>query len=238
MYRGACTTLRLAATSIHLERAGVQEPLLQTLLNHGASLERHNTAGNGHSLILACLANGRPKAAEFVARHAAHLDLVEAAGIGRLDVVKSFFAEDGNLKPTAATKQLEEGLLYAAEYGRDNVVEFLLGKGVDVATRDARGQTALHCAVIGGFLSTINLLLKHNAPLEVKNMYSGTVLGQALWSAAHGGDPNVYIPILDALAAAGARLPERHIPVNQRVDVWLAQHGSHPEPTWRWYGEA
>lgn len=61
-------------------------------------------------------------------------------------------------------------------------------------------------------------------------------LGQALWSAAHGGDPDVYIAILDALRAAGAGIPERHIPVNRRVDAWLAQHGSQAEAAW--HGDA
>ena len=68
-------------------------------------------------------------------------------------------------------------------------------------------------------------------------MYGGTVLGQALWSAAHGGDPDIYIAILEALVAAGAKIPERHVPVNTRVDAWLAEHGSRAEPSWYWYGE-
>jgi len=68
-------------------------------------------------------------------------------------------------------------------------------------------------------------------------MYGDTVLGQTLWSAAHGGDPDVYISILDSLVAAGARIPERHVPVNQKVDAWLEKHGSHAEPAWYWYGE-
>jgi hypothetical protein len=68
-------------------------------------------------------------------------------------------------------------------------------------------------------------------------MYGGTVLSQTLWSAAHGGDPDIYVAILEALVAAGAKLPERHVPVNTRVDAWLAAHGSHAEPTWYWSGE-
>ena len=71
VYGGGCTTLGLAATSVHPERAGVQEALLQTLLDHGASLEQPSLAGNRESLVIACLANGRPKAAEFLAS-AAH----------------------------------------------------------------------------------------------------------------------------------------------------------------------
>ena len=38
VYDGGYTTLGLAATSVHPERAGVQEALLQALLDHGANL--------------------------------------------------------------------------------------------------------------------------------------------------------------------------------------------------------
>src|SRR5580704_15262713 len=40
VYGGGCTTLGLTATSVHPERAGVQEELLQTMLNHGANFEQ------------------------------------------------------------------------------------------------------------------------------------------------------------------------------------------------------
>ncbi len=70
-------------------------------------------------------------------------------------------------------------------------MEFLLDKGVDLSRDRGDGQTPVHCAVIGGQLETVKFLLKQNVPLEVKNIYGGTVLGQTLWSAAHGGDPKV-----------------------------------------------
>jgi hypothetical protein len=60
------------------------------------------------------------------------------------------------------------------------------------------------------------------------------VVGQTLWSAAHGGDPENYIRIIEALWTAGAKLLSRHPPVNQRIDAWLEKHGSHAEPTWYW----
>jgi ankyrin repeat protein len=234
---GGCTTLGLAATSVHPEGAGVQDALLQTLLDHGANLEQPSSGGHRESLVVVCLANGRIKAAEFLASRGARLDLAGAAGLGRLDVVKSFVDQDGSLKPNASKEQLEEGFLFACGYGADNVVEFLLGKGVDLAALSGDRQTALHRAVTGGHIHTVKLLLNHNAPLEVKNMYGGTALDQTMWSAAHGGDPDIYIAILEALVAAGAKMPERHVPVNARVNAWLAQHGSRAEPSWYWYGE-
>jgi hypothetical protein len=110
------------------ERAGVQNALLQTLLDRGANLEQPSIAGNRQSIVIGCLANGRPKAAEFLASRGAHLDLTGAAALGRLDVVKSFFDEDGRLKPNAAKERLTEGFLFACGYARNDVVEFLLGR--------------------------------------------------------------------------------------------------------------
>jgi Ankyrin repeats (3 copies) len=237
VYGGGCTTLGLAATSGHPERAGVQDALLHTLLDHGANLEQPWIAGNRQSIVTSCLANGRPKAAEFLASRGAHLNLMEAAALGRLDVVKSFFGFDGKLKSDAAKEQLEEGFLFACRYGRHEVVEFLLGKGADPAAHRGDGQTGLHWAAIGGHLETVKLLLRHKAPLEVKNTYGGTVLDQTLWSAAHGGDPDVYIEILKELVVGGAQIPEHHVPVNAHVDAWLAQYGSRAERGWHWYGE-
>ncbi len=199
VYGGGCTTLGSAATSGHPERAGVQEALLQVLLDRGARIEGPSVAGNRHSLIVACLANGRPKAAEFLASRGASFDLAGAAALGKLDLVKSLYDDAGSMK------LLKEGFLYACQYGRNNVVEFLLKKGMDLAWHSGDGQTALHHAVIGGQLETVKLLLRHQPPLEATNMYGGTVWGQALWSAAHGGDPETYIAILETLAAAGAR---------------------------------
>jgi hypothetical protein len=191
VYGGGCTTLGLAATSLHPELAGVQQALLETLLAYGA-----------------------------------RLDFAGAAGLGLLDAVKTRFTDD--------RANLNEAFLYACRYGRDPVVEFLLDRGADLA---ASSQTALHWAVIGGHLSTVKMLVSRQAPLELENAYGGSAWGQTLWSAAHGGDPDLYIAILETLRAAGAKIPERHVPVNKTVDDWLEQHGSQAEPSWHWYGE-
>src|SRR5262249_51632665 len=135
------------------------------------------------------------------------------------------------------SKEIEGGFACACLYGQRRIVEFLLGKGMDLAAHDGDGQTPLHWAVIGAQLDLVLLLLRHKPPLEAKNRYGGTVLGQALSSEAHSDDPDTYIAILDALNGAGAEIPERHVPVNASVDAWLAERGSHAEPSWHWYGE-
>jgi ankyrin repeat protein len=237
VYGRGATALGLAATSVHPEHAGVQKALLQALLDHGAPIDQPRGAGNEDRAVVECLANGRGEAAAFLADRGAGLTLASAAGVGRLDVVESYFEDDGALKSGTSKQQMEAGFLYACEYEWTDVVEFLLDKGVDLASRNGDGQTGLHWAVIGGQLDTVKSLLRRKAPLEVKNRYGGTVLGQALWSAAHGGDPELYIEIIETLIAAGAEVPRRHVAVNGRVDDWLEKHGSHAEPTWYWYDE-
>ena len=233
VYGGGSTTLGLVATSVHPFRAGVQNPLLQLLLDYGAEIDHKTGAGNRQSSVVGALANGRPEAATYLAERGARLNLEAAAGVGRLDVVKSFFKDDR----TPAKKRLQSAFLYACGGGQKEVVEFLLTKGVDLADGGRVGQTPLHWAVIDGQLEMVKLLLKHNPPLESRNIYGGTVLGQTMWSAAHGGEAKVYAEIIKTLIEAGARVPPRHVPVNKSIDDLLRRYGSEPEPTWYWYGE-
>jgi ankyrin repeat protein len=156
------------------------------------------------SPLVSALHNGRPEAAEFLAQHGAQLDLEGAAGVGRLDVVAAFFHGDGSLKPSATKTQMEWGFLWACEYGRNSVVEFLLNRGVDLRAHENTGLTGLHWAVVGGHMETIELLLERGAPLDAKSVYGGTALGQALWCASNGDSGVDYARIIERLTRAGA----------------------------------
>ena len=237
VYGGRCTTLGLVATSVHPFRAGVQDPLMQVLLDRGANVNHPDMVGNRHSTIFGCLANGRPEAADYLAQRGARLGLVEAAGVGRLDVVKTFFDERGRAKPDVEKSEVQEALVYACGRGFEEVAAFLLDHGADLGAHDAHHQTALHHAAMGGKLGMVELLIGRGALLEARNEYGGTVLGQAVWSAAHGGDSDVYVAILEALITAGAQVPKDHPPVNERVDAVLARHGCASDPARHWFGE-
>jgi ankyrin repeat protein len=76
------------------------------------------------------LANGQPEAARHLADRGAPLDLPGAAGIGRVDVVESFFDAQGRLQHATAD-QLVDAFGWACGYGRLDVVDFLLERGVD-----------------------------------------------------------------------------------------------------------
>jgi ankyrin repeat protein len=201
---GGSTTLGLVATSLHPEHAGVQTTLLQLLLDRGATLDTPDQAALG--IVSSCLANGRAQAAEFLAQRGAKLNLEAAAGVGRLDAVKSFFDDQGHLTPPATIFQMQRGFLWACEYGREAVVEFLLPRGVPLETQAGTGQTALHWSVIGGHVDTIKLLLDRGAQLEAQNVYGATALGQAVWCALHADGGIDYLPIIETLLKAGAQI--------------------------------
>src|SRR5437868_7311770 len=199
---GVGTTLGLVATSVHPHRARVQIPLLEILLAHGASVDGEPGEWNP---LLAALQNDRPEAARFLADRGGKLDFESAAGVGYLEVVKSFFNDDGTLKPNLTQRQLQTGFRWACEYGWPEIVDFLFDKGIDLVAGANTGQTALHLAAHRGQLGMMKLLMDHGAPLEVFNCYHGTVLGQALWSAEHGEPDIKFVAVVELLLAAGAK---------------------------------
>jgi ankyrin repeat protein len=208
-YGGRSTTLGLTATSRHPEHAGVQLPLMVQLIDHGAVID----GPDGGSAVNGCLHNGRGEAAEFFASRGARLDLEGAAGIGRLDIVKTFFNEDGSLKSTATEQQVRDGFAWACEFGRTRVVEFLLAtKNIKIDARLKHdGQTGLHWAVYQGHADTVDALLERGAPLDAKDeSHGGTPLGWALYAWGTASESEVkrgmYYDVVALLIQAGAKL--------------------------------
>ena len=213
IYGGGSRTLMLVATSVHPMVAGVQNELMAFLLGRGARVGDEPGSEAWSKLIRDCHANGRPGAAQFLAaeadRHGVELDLEAAAGLGRLDRVRAFFAADGSL--TGATpEQRRDGFTWACEYGHAEVVRFLAAHGVDVRERLPKhhGQTGLHWAAWGAHVDTVQVLLDAGCPVDTRDeRFYGTALGWALyaWGGGHAkaGDPR-YIEVARRLVAAGA----------------------------------
>jgi len=169
MYGGGATTLGLAMTSAHPRRAGVQNDLADLLLERGARI--------GSGSVRSCLMNGCPEAAEYLARRGVPLDLEEAAGIGRLDLVERYFDEPRSLADPAWRQEVGDALMMAVWYERTDVVAFHLDRGFDPAWK-ARGhgesRTALHLAAYEGRVAIVELLLRHAAPVNVTDDVHGT----------------------------------------------------------------
>jgi len=218
MYGGS-KTVGLVATSIHPKNAGVQDELIGVFIAHGAHIDR--LGGEGSTpLINGCLANGRPGAAEYLARRGAVIDLEGAAGIGRLDLVRGFVADDGSLINGATHEQMRDGFSWACEYGRTDVVEFLLERGMDVAARlRPHTQTGLHWAAYGAHVETVKALLRHRPPLDVRDeSFDGTPLEWALYAwgtTPNRAERNECYEVVALLSAAGAALSQAWIDADE-----------------------
>jgi hypothetical protein len=204
--RAGSTTLGMVATSVHPAKAGLQIALLEALLDAGAAIDG---VQGGWNPLIAALHNGRGEAAEFLAKRGARMDLEGAAGVGRLDSVKSFFNKDGSLRPNATKARMESGFMWACEYGRTKVVAFLIRKGIEVRAQP-HGETGLHWAAYGGHSDIVKLLLKRKSCVDAKDeRYGATPLGWALHGWCYP-PPEAkrarYHEVVSLLVAAGAKL--------------------------------
>ena len=239
----AQTTMSLLVSSAHPAGAGLQSTLVELLLDFGAKID--GVANDGSPLMTA-LAFGYIDAAETLVRRGATVnEVITAAAMGREDLVDAFVADGGTLKPGVhlasprwprlpndPAAHVAKALLWAATFGRLRVVELLLARGVDPAVMDDDRMTALHCAAGAGYLDIVTLLLKHGAPLEVENIWGGTVLNSTLHFAFNDPAKGVdYIPIIDALLEAGADVSvvNSFFPTgNAPLDDVLRCHGARP----------
>jgi ankyrin repeat protein len=126
-------------------------------------------------------------------------------------------------------KALAEALTCACFLGRTSVAEFLLNHNVDPAAGMSTGLSAFHWAANRGNLETVKLLIERKAPLEQINMYGGTVLDCAVWSAINEPRPN-QIAIIEALIAAGANVDAVDYPSgDETLDELLGRYRRSPE---------
>ncbi|HEV2482470.1 MAG TPA: ankyrin repeat domain-containing protein [Puia sp.] len=243
MYGGCDTTLGLVATSIHPAKAGVMKGLVDRLLAAGALIDAPDAMDKRQLTVNACLANGRPEAASYLAQLGAHLDLEGAAGVGRLDVVEGFFDAVGKLKKPHTHMQLSAALNWASEYGHPAVVGYLMDRGAD-PDEPVNGMYALHMAILGGHLDTIRLLIERGAPLETQNQYGGTPLTTAIWAVKKRERVHIWpekkvdnLALIETLIAAGALASQGFLSgvlwmprskLKQEIEAMLVRYGIEP----------
>lgn len=122
---------------------------------------------------------------------------------------------------TGFPSEAAEALTCACFLGARDVAENLISQGLDPSGGAASGMNAVHWAANRGQVETLKLLLRHGVPLEIRNMYGSTVLGQTVWSAVHQPGPGQLEAIAE-LVRAGADLTTVDIPTGDpRIDDLL-----------------
>jgi len=182
MYGGYQTTMNMLVSSVHPAETGVQDALVETLLDFGAAIEGVEGASEESPLLYA-LAHGYLSAAETLARRGANTDnLVAAAGLGRLSAAIQFL-------PNSTPLERHRALALAAQHGHLEIVRLLLDAGEDPNRYNPRGfhghSTPLHQAALYGHDKVVQLLIERRARLDIPDtVYHGTPLG---W-AKHAGN--------------------------------------------------
>lgn len=189
-YGCECATLSLLVSSSHPHEAGLQIPLAELLLDHGAALEGRGESsvpepGGRGTPLLTALVFGFPATAEALARRGARVGLAAAAGLGRFDAA-------ARLLPDATPSERHLALALAAQLGHAPLVRLLLDAGEDPdrfnPPRAHAHATPLHHAALGGHAAVVELLVERGARLDLADrIYSSTPLG---W-ARHAGKREV-----------------------------------------------
>jgi hypothetical protein len=143
--------------------------------------------------------------------------------------VQSFFTVDGQLTKGATTTEMRDGFSWACEYGRTEVVQFLIDRGMDVGARlRPHRQTGLHWAAYGPHVETVKVLLGHGSPIDVRDeSFGGTAIEWTLhgWGVEKRRDERgAYYDVVALLAQAGSAVdpqwlasPQRGVPLAELV---------------------
>jgi hypothetical protein len=197
-------------TPLHQAGYSGQGALAQLLLARGAD-PRRSAYGDGGTPLVQALFWGHRGAAEVLAAQGLYpLNLRVAAGLGRVDLLRSLRGPDGGLRPEAGAHRafyrphtgfpewrpssdpqeiLDEAFVYACRNGRLEAMAWLLAHGAAIDADPYRG-TGLLWAAAKGDTATARWLLDHGADPNRRAGFGGAGHGQgvtALHLAAQGG---------------------------------------------------
>jgi ankyrin repeat protein len=232
-------------TALHQAGYGNDLALARLLLDAGARTDLY-AHGDGGTPLAAALFWGHAEVADFLAeRQVVPDNLRIAAGLGRLDLIRSFVRGDGGLSDQAGAGRgfyrphtgfpiwqpsddpqeiLDEALVWAAKGDRVDVLGPLVEIGADVNGDPYRG-TALIWAGARGHLASIRTLLELGADVNHKATFGGPDHGQGI-TALHLAAQSGQMKAVQALLAAGAD-PAIPDDIYGGPPAGWAEHGGH-----------
>lgn len=178
-YGGQNTTMSMLVSSSPPRDAGVQVPLIDVLIDYGASI---SPSGDGAwtSPIETALVFNMGEAADALVRRGAPIGtLAAAAGLGRLEDVR-------RMLPSADANDRHRATALAAQCGHADVLSVLIDAGEDPDRFNPQGTHShsppLHQAIAAGHLHIVTLLVERGARLDIRDtIHQGTPLGWATY---------------------------------------------------------
>jgi ankyrin repeat protein len=195
----------------------------ELLLDHGAAIDG---TGGWSPLEEALYWDSRNALALLLERGAKVQNLRTAAGLGRTDLIESYFNADGSLKPEAGKIDWPFGNLDSiACSNHDATGKQSLAARVNEWSQDRQGivNNAFVYACMHGHIDAARLLLDKGAEINVIPGgfdFAGTGL--------HYAALNGHRPMVEFLLAHGADRSIKDTKVNSTAAGW-ADHGGHPE---------
>lgn len=173
-------------TPLHWAAEHNRRDLAQMLLDSGADLEA--TTSWGATALDWAATMGSTKVAELLlARGAKGMNLVVAASLGKLDLVREFLDSSTPLASLANPAPAEPDDHWVADCarmkgdvishvfccacrnGQTPVAALLLERGADVNAKGVFGGTGLHWAAINGHKDTVEFLMAHGADITIRD---------------------------------------------------------------------
>ena len=226
-------TMGLLVTSKQASDANVVGPLIDVLLEYGARLDL-----TSDDCLDASLANHAPRAAEKMIALGAKPDVLAAAALGQIDLLRSFFDDDRRLlsrprrhgKEMSARDAVGLALLYAYVRAQRDAVDFLLERDGNWNMVGVNNGAALHRAAFAGDLDMVRRLVERGADTSNRdNPFNSTPLGWAdhnhqsevvQWLRTHCAIDLHDAASFDFHEHIAARLKENPACVNMRIDHW------------------
>ena len=230
---GGNTTMALIITSAHCSTVGAAAPLMDLLLARGAKLDVRSPEALRDSIT-----NYGFQAAEKMIQLGATMDVLAAAALGRMDVLRGLFDAGGRLTalPVRDGQRLSEpdaiGLAFLHAYvGREKeAADFLLEKDGNWNMIGVNNGTALHRATSGGDLPMVKRLVQKGADLNDRNNpFGATPISWAEhvhhqevldWMRAHCRVDLHDAVCFDLPEHVEARLAEDPGAVDRAIDQW------------------
>jgi len=191
-------------TPLHWAAEHDRDEVAKMLLDAGADLEA-TTSWNATPLDWAATMGSTKVADLLLARGAQGMNLVAAASLGKLELVREFLESGAPLASIAGraapaepddhwvadSARMKGDVISNAFYGacrngHTAVAAFLLERGADVNAKGVFGGTGLHWAAINGHKDTVAFLLAHGADRTIRDAtFASTPAG---WAAEGGHD--------------------------------------------------
>jgi hypothetical protein len=171
----------------------------------------------GHEEVYRLLADRSPS----------EVKLIEACWLDDQATLQALGADQGDLASRLLAGDQRQ-VAHAARNNETRVVRAMLKAGLPVDARGQHNATPLHWAAFHGNCEMVKAILPFGPPLEATDAdFNGTPLDWAIHGSKEGwyrqsGD---YAGTVEALLAAGARLPER-LGGSEAVREVLRRHGT------------